>query len=224
MRRKDINPNTPELWDRLLFEKNRELLASDFYKDKINRIYKFLKNRKGRFLDVGVGMGNLESKMLRDGTKLDIHGVDISPKAIFRAKKRLKGQFYISRAESLPFKDSYFDVVALIDVLEHVDEAKSITTLRESNRVLKRHGHLIVSVPINEDLVDLIRTKRNTNEHMREFTPEILGNELALADFSVIKKDLLYAFSKFYYLKSLIMRFIPGYRKPNLLIMFSRKK
>lgn len=46
---------------------------------------------------------------------------------------------------NLPFKDESFDVVICKDILEHVLEPLDI--LREAKRILKKDGHIIISVP-----------------------------------------------------------------------------
>lgn len=55
-----INKNTPRLWDRLLFEIDETMMGSPYYLDKIRKVIRFLRNKRGNFLDVGFGMGNLE--------------------------------------------------------------------------------------------------------------------------------------------------------------------
>ena len=49
----------------------------------------------------------------------------------------------------LPFKDSYFEVVFLWDVIEHVPIGKEVELLKEINRVLTTNGVLMLSTPSN---------------------------------------------------------------------------
>lgn len=48
-------------------------------------------------------------------------------------------------ALTLPFKDSTFDIVFMLDVLEHLSEEKE--TLAAVSRVLKKRGYFILTVP-----------------------------------------------------------------------------
>jgi ubiquinone/menaquinone biosynthesis C-methylase UbiE len=218
------NSNTPNLWDKRLFETDKELLGSPFYLDKISRIGKFLKNKKGKFLDVGLGMANLERWLLDRESQLKIYGVDFSPKAVLYAKKKLAGKFVVAKSQKLPFKKSYFDFAAMLDVLEHIPRGESKKALGEINRVLKKGGEFVVSVPLNEDLETMNRNRTNFNRHLRQYTVRILVRELQLAGFKVLKRDFIYAFRNFYFLKNLITKIFPNFRKPNLLILYVQKK
>lgn len=47
--------------------------------------------------------------------------------------------------DAIPFEDDQFDMIAMLDVLEHVDE--DAATLRALKRKLKANGRLVVTVP-----------------------------------------------------------------------------
>jgi len=218
------NPNTPQLWDKLLFNSNKNFLESSFYRSKIDEVVTYIGKGTGRFLDVGFGSGNLEKRLINNGLKLEIYGVDISPKAIKKAKKDIKGNFHIASIFKLPYGKYFFSIIVILDVLEHIEEHRAIEALKEISRVLKKNGKLIISVPLNENLKRLIKNGKNYNEHMREYTYEILAKELKTVGIRIIDKQYLFAFDKQYKLKTFIMKFLPGFRKPNLLIIQSVKK
>lgn len=223
MNRKLYNPNTSNLWDRLLFEENKNLLKSPFYIDKINRVLGFLRKHKGKFLDIGLGRGNLEKRMMGEDLDFEIYGVDISSRAIAEANRRIKGKFYVASVFKLPFKPSFFDVVIILDVLEHIEKGRVLSALKEIYRVLKKDGALMVSVPLNESLGQLIKEDKNYNAHLREYTPEILSKELEYSGLKIEKVEFIYAFREYYKIKSFIMKFVPGFREPNLIIVFAKK-
>lgn len=218
------NPNTPKLWNKRLFDENEMLLKSPFYIDKLGRIVSFLRNHPGKFLDIGMGAGNLEEKIIKVDRNIEIYGIDISSKAILNAKKKLRGNFYVSDIFGLPFKTSFFDTISILDVLEHVYEKEAPCALREVNRVLKNGGCLMISVPLNENLKKLNLEGKNYNSHLREYTLEVLTKELKSAGFTVKNCEYIYAFSKFYRIKKILMNIVPGFRKPNLLIVYCMKK
>jgi ubiquinone/menaquinone biosynthesis C-methylase UbiE len=69
----------------------------------------------------------------------------------FDRDKLLLGKYYLKEKINplsqlnllqLPFKDSVFDFISHIDVIEHIDEKE--TLLREMNRVLKKGGQLFI--------------------------------------------------------------------------------
>ncbi len=94
-----------------------------------------------RGLEVGVGTGRFASAM-------DIRfGVDSSLEMLRVAKER--GILVVQgRGESLPFRDGGFDLVLLVATLCFVDEP--LRVLRESRRVLKRAGRLILGLIVRE--------------------------------------------------------------------------
>jgi ubiquinone/menaquinone biosynthesis C-methylase UbiE len=218
------NPNTDKVWSKYLIETNNTLLKSPFYIDKISKIIGMLEVYTGKFLDIGIGMGNLERQMINRRLPFMIYGVDISSKAISEARRKLKGRFYKLGFYKLPFKKSFFNVVVILDVLEHVYQADAILGLKEVNRVLKKKGGLIVSVPLNENLRKLNKERKNFNMHMRKYSPNKLQKELELAGFEVIDKKYIHAFKNYYTVKSFLVRFLPDFRKPNLVIMHCIKK
>jgi len=218
------NRNTASFWNKLLFKKNKTLVKSQIYKDKIDNVLRMIRRYEGEFLDIGFGRGNLETKIIKEKLNIEIYGVDISPKAVKNAEKELKGFFYVSNIFKLPFNKYFFDIVAILDVLEHIEKDRIMVALKEVARVLKKGGRLVISIPLNENLETLVKEGENYNAHMREYTYDILAKELKNADFRIIDKKFLYAFAKYYKLKTFLMNFFPWLRKPNLLIVNCIKK
>jgi SAM-dependent methyltransferase len=74
-------------------------------------------------------------------------GVDISKDAVDKAHKLYPDIEIIHITKTVPFLfgDREFASITMLDVLEHVDEQKLL--LKELNRVLKKDGVLIVTVP-----------------------------------------------------------------------------
>lgn len=224
MKKKLKNPNTPKLWDELLFENNSKLRRSPFYLAKMDKVLEYLGKYRGKFLDIGFGRGDLEKKIIKKRLPIEIYGVDISSRSVKIAKKGLKGNYYVSDIYKLPFKSSFFEIIAILDVLEHIYEKDIFRALREVSRVLKKNGKLVISIPLNENLDQLNMEGRNSNRHLREYTPEILQRELSTSGFKIIAERYIYAFKELYTIKSFIMKFLAGFRKPNLLIVYCVKK
>lgn len=218
-----INKNTPHIWDQLLFEIDDTMLASPYYLNKIKKVIYFLRNKKGNFLDVGFGMGNLENNIILNKIPLNIYGIDFSQKAVNRAKKLYKGKYFVESAQKLSFASSFFDAVAMLDVYEHISKKDSKKVIDEIYRVMKMGGGLVISVPVNEDLKKMNKDGTNLNMHVRQFTPKSLKKELMKSGFRVLKEDCLYAFKKYYFIKTAIAKILPGIRKPNVLILYLKK-
>jgi len=97
-------------------------------------------------LDIGCGEGVLTSQWagrLGDGRVVGIDLDDPGLRAEWRSRARPNLEFRAEEATRLSYSDDEFDLVAAIEVLEHVPEPES--TLREMARVARRW--LLVSVP-----------------------------------------------------------------------------
>ena len=97
-----------------------------------------------RALDVGCGTG-ANAAVLRSHVR-GVVGLDFRPEGIATARRQHCGDASFVRGEAarLPFADRAFDVVTVLDVLEHVDDEAA---LEEIVRVLRPGGAIIVSVP-----------------------------------------------------------------------------
>ncbi|MCS7145806.1 MAG: class I SAM-dependent methyltransferase [Nitrososphaerota archaeon] len=86
----------------------------------------------GRVLEVGCGLRHYE----RYCGGLEYVGLDVN--LSMRPS-------VVASAERLPFRDCCFEVVFMLDVLEHVGDVEA--ALRECVRVLRRGGRLLVTTP-----------------------------------------------------------------------------
>ena len=100
-------------------------------------------------IDVGSSIGWLEKELLKFSPK-EIIGVEPDVGAVAYANKKVKGaRFMQGFASRLPVPSGVADVVVMFDILEHVPKKEENAALKEANRVLKRHGKLVLSTPNN---------------------------------------------------------------------------
>lgn len=103
---------------------------------------------EGTILDIGCSIGILEQFV-------PSIGVDIHSTAIKGAKKgNPSAQFVLASAESLPFKTGSISAIIMLDTLEHVGNESE--TLAEASRVLKTDGFIVLSVPNNRFIYNLL--------------------------------------------------------------------
>ncbi|MFQ5795737.1 MAG: class I SAM-dependent methyltransferase [Candidatus Bipolaricaulia bacterium] len=96
----------------------------------------------GRILDVGCGIGKHLS-MVNSVMKI---GVDPGFPGLLKGRALFKDVHFIcATGYNLPFKESIFDTVLSIDVIEHVDRPDVF--LGEIHRVLKVGGYLFLQTP-----------------------------------------------------------------------------
>lgn len=109
---------------------------------------------KAMILDAGCGTGavlrsfseGLPSQLAKypSGSN-ELYGLDPARLAIRFARKKCPAKLVCGTAEQLPYRDETFDLVLLLDVLEHLDDDAG--ALQEVYRVLKIGGHVVLTVP-----------------------------------------------------------------------------
>lgn len=97
----------------------------------------------GRLLEIGCG----EGIVLAEATAAEKFGTDLSSLALEKAASRIEAELSVALAESLPFPDDYFDLVASVGVMEHFLDDREAN--REIYRVLKEEGHYIVLLHVH---------------------------------------------------------------------------
>ncbi len=126
------------------------------------KIHRFLKNReKGVLLDVGCSHGTYSFELARLG--FTVIGIDINRESIQVAQK-IKNlleinnvTFYEINILSNNFSDETFNVIISLETLEHIKEDSR--AIKEFNRILKKEGHLIISVPFIERIEEYEKPK-----------------------------------------------------------------
>jgi demethylmenaquinone methyltransferase/2-methoxy-6-polyprenyl-1,4-benzoquinol methylase len=108
---------------------------------------------KGRLLDAGGGTGRVSAQLIPLVDELVLTDSSKGMLAQARQKKRLRVSQ--SHTERLPFADSSFDRILVVDALHHfADQREAIS---EMTRVLKRGGRMVIEEPnINYFRVKLI--------------------------------------------------------------------
>lgn len=112
-------------------------------------------NQNDRVLDLGCGEGFL----LLFVKKADrVVGMDISRKALEKAKRILKGknvELKWGNAEDTKFRDKSFTKIVCSETLEHVPNPRK--TMGEIHRILDDNGLLVVCIPDEKRIQTLMR-------------------------------------------------------------------
>jgi SAM-dependent methyltransferase len=96
-----------------------------------------------RLLDLGCGDGRF-SAQASDAAR--VVGIDVSPRALHYAAALVRGATFIAAAgASVPFRADSFDIVVLLDVIEHIPDRDERRVVAEAVRVLRRGGRLVIS-------------------------------------------------------------------------------
>jgi len=135
---------------------------------------KRLKN-KNIILDAGCGTGSNITFFSQFGTT---YGIDISSTATKFCRMRGIKNVLTGDVSKLPYKNSFFDIVSCMDVLEHIENERK--AIKEIFRVLKPGGVFILTVPA---LPFLFSKHDNAQGHFRRYNRKYLSKLLKSCGF-----------------------------------------
>lgn len=143
----------------------------------------------GAHLDIGCGPGTFIGT-LEDGTYAST-GIDIAEPQIAYATEHHGGPgriFTTVAPGPLPFADETFDVVTLIELIEHLPRESAVDLIAEAVRVVRTGGRVLVSTPNYggawpwvEKLVNRLGGVDYTDQHITHFDRESLAALMAQA-------------------------------------------
>lgn len=130
------------------FYKNKFAQSQAF--DKIlrfNKAIKILQKKKpSNFLDLGCADGGFCKIIQQKLNIAEVYGVDISEKAIMKAKEKGINSLYQNIDEgNLSFPSEFFDAIFCGELIEHLFDPDHL--LDEIHRVLKKDGICILTTP-----------------------------------------------------------------------------
>ncbi len=130
-----------------------------------------------RLLDIGCGAGNMMHHLSQYGR---VTGLEIDGRPLKIARQRGYEVEQFDATKPMPFAANTFEAITAFDVIEHNQDDMAI--LRDSYRILKPGGHIIITVPAfmwlwshNDDL----------NAHVRRYAEWELRRKMAMAGFEV---------------------------------------
>jgi 2-polyprenyl-3-methyl-5-hydroxy-6-metoxy-1,4-benzoquinol methylase len=139
---------------------------------------------KGRLVDVGCGGGFFVRTAGAAGWSA--FGLEPSLRAARQAAHDQQDRIVAGRLEDAPFAAGRFDVVTMLDVLEHVHSPRSF--LQAAHRLLMPSGVLLIETPNMAGLLPRLLGARHPwvrVEHLTHFTPDSLGMLLEQTGFHV---------------------------------------
>lgn len=172
---------------------------------RFNEISKYKPN--GNLLDIGCASGFFLDVASQNG--LVTFGVELSKEAVQIARQKHKNIFN-GILENSKYPDSFFDIIALFDIIEHVLDPR--TTIKEISRIIKSGGLLVITTPDISSWHAKIMGKRwgliTPLEHLFYFSPTSIRVLLEKYGFRVeeVRKnykiftlDYLFKMSEFFY-------------------------
>jgi SAM-dependent methyltransferase len=168
-------------------------------------LYRLLGTEPGsraRLLEIGCGTGaNLRERPSRWATAV---GIDLEMRALAYCSDLAAVQ--ADALAMLPFADTSFDAVVLLDVLEHLADPGPL--VREMSRVLRQGGAVVIMVPAGPELWSYWDEMHG---HRRRYTKTALAS---VFDNAWRLEALEYSFSWMYPIVWVFRRFMQRRRRP----------
>jgi SAM-dependent methyltransferase len=144
--------------------------------------------REARILDIGCGQGLLVYALNSFGFR-SVQGIDLSEQQVAVGQNyglpcRAVGRDYL--VDLAKTAQATFDLIFLMDVLEHMDKAEQLRTLATVSELLAPGGRLILSVP-NANASFGLRWRYNDWTHEAAFTEHSLEFILLNSNFTNLK-------------------------------------
>jgi len=144
--------------------------------DTVQKVFK----KNGKFLDIGSFAGNLIG--LAKGRGFECYGVEANATMATFTKEKLGFNVYCGEFVNIDFGALKFDVITLIDVLEHLFEPKRI--MQKCATVLEKDGLVYIKVPhylpqkLKQDFANFFGISKigifSTFGHINQFSPKSL--------------------------------------------------
>lgn len=157
---------------------------------KADKIYEILHRNKivpNSVCEVGCGAGEI-LKQLQDkyGEACEFWGYDISPQAIDMARPRANDKLHFELKDFLTEDDLFFDVILLIDLIEHLEDYYGFLRKLKSKSQYK-----VLHIPLDLSAQSVLRKNRImkgrlSTGHIHYFTKETALQSLVDAGYEII--------------------------------------
>lgn len=137
-------------------------------------------NRRGivprTICEVGCGAGEvLRQLQLRLGGDCELLGCDVSPQAIELCQSRANEKLRFLRGDDSRIAESFFDLVLIMDVIEHVEDYFSLL-----RNIKKRARHKIFQIPLDLSVQTILRATPMLKDREKFGHIHYFNKELAL--------------------------------------------
>ncbi|HUQ66133.1 MAG TPA: methyltransferase domain-containing protein [Flavitalea sp.] len=154
---------------------------------------------KGKVLDYGIGKGHFTEYLLKNKS-LELYACDFSLETVTNINNLFKDETNFkecSLVERFPsgYHDNEFDIVFLIEAIEHFTDDYLLPTINEVQRILKPGGKFIVTTPNKENLPEQHVICPDCGgvfhrvQHVRSFSKESLTSIINSNGFTTIFCD-----------------------------------
>ncbi len=153
----------------------------DYIDYNLKSIFESIGYKSIKVLEIGPGLGEFES-FLNDKKVLDVDIVDNDKSVIdFVSKKyKIRNKFLINKVSNLDKKLLNYDLIFLMQVLEHLQNSEYEVILKTLYKHLKPKGHIVIVVPNGNNPLGLVERYADL-QHTNCFTQQSLKDLVNLS-------------------------------------------
>lgn len=149
-------------------------------------------------IDFGCGPGFIWQHLKNSGSAWRYTGIDFSATSVEKLRKRADGDSNFVEARQVegiptPLEGGAYDVMLLLEVVEHLNDQHLDATFGEAARLVRRGGHLVISTPNDENLALTTKlcpecgAKFHEWQHVRSWSSDALVKHLAGFGFTPVR-------------------------------------
>jgi 2-polyprenyl-3-methyl-5-hydroxy-6-metoxy-1,4-benzoquinol methylase len=141
-------------------------------------------------LDIGCGSGTFIGNYLQANPAL---GIDISQNQISYANQKYgskEHQFITGYPANIQLEDGSFDVITIIELVEHIDRGQAIDLFKRAYNLLKPGGRLIITTPnyfsfwpLLQLIVSRVSAISYGHQHINRYTLKKLKKDISSTGF-----------------------------------------
>lgn len=149
------------------FNNGKIMMSGIEYFGYLEKVLSIISKQKFQsLLDVGCGDGKMIFELSKTFSDKKFVGIDLSEHSILFAKAFNYGNGATFELKDIKDVTGEFDVISLVETLEHVPDVEIPNILKNIDRLLKKGGRVVVSVPASTIPVQ--------KKHYRHYTEEVL--------------------------------------------------
>ncbi len=167
-------------------------LVTNLFKNRIRTAIKFAELKDDSvILDVGSREGHLLKSIRNVNILCKCYGIETDPHVLTKIKTC---DIRLADARQMPFEKEFFNLVFVLDVLEHIEELEK--TINEIKRVLKPEGFVILSGPTESWFYKFCRVlyRRMLEHEEHVHTVYDIEKKFESKSFQLVKRESLPGF------------------------------
>lgn len=131
-------------------------------KDLVRVVGKHLQFENKTVMDYGCGLGFFSEEIMKQYNPAAVYACDLASESVKKTIDRCKGYgsfkgAYLIDDNQLPLEEGTFDIVVVLEIVEHLSEEALDFLLKQVNRLLRVGGVLVVTTPNEENLKNNIQ-------------------------------------------------------------------